>query len=181
MYNFVFKDAKFRDGYLMLKPSDQNYVIMARRIAYDMKPDVEYLAKITRNRQKRSQDANAYFWVLCGKLASVLGLHKNELYRQMIQGIGDNFEILPIRKEAIEKFVKNWESNGVGWVCERTGTSKLPGYENVIAYYGSSTYDTKQMSRLIDLVVQECREQDIETLPPDKLAGMLEDWDAQRN
>lgn len=42
--------------------------------------------------------------------------------------------------------------------------------------HGSSTYDTAQMSRLIDLIVQDCREQGIETLPPDKLAGMMEEW-----
>ena len=54
--------------------------------------------------------------------------------------------------------------------------SKLPGCTNVVLYYGSSTYDTAQMSRLIDMAVQACVEQGIETLPPEKLAGMMEEW-----
>ena len=44
------------------------------------------------------------------------------------------------------------------------------------AYYGSSTYNSKQMSRLIDMAVQDCREQGIEVLPPERLAGMMEEW-----
>ena len=47
---------------------------------------------------------------------------------------------------------------------------------NVTLYYGSSTYDTKQMSRLIDNIVQDCQAVGIETLTPDKLALLLEEW-----
>ena len=43
-------------------------------------------------------------------------------------------------------------------------------------YYGSHTYDTEEMSRLIDGVVTECRELGIETLPPDELKRMKEQW-----
>ena len=43
-------------------------------------------------------------------------------------------------------------------------------------YYGSSTYDSAQMSRLIDLVVQECQAQGIETKTPEELALLKEDW-----
>ena len=57
--------------------------------------------------------------------------------------------------------------------------SKLPGCVNVILYYGSSTYDTAQMSRLINLAVQDCKEQGIETMTPQELAAMMEGWNAQ--
>ena len=33
--------------------------------------------------------------------------------------------------------------------------SKFPGYKKVFAYYGSSKYDTKEMSRLIDNLMQD--------------------------
>lgn len=52
----------------------------------------------------------------------------------------------------------------------------LKGYHNVISYFGSSDYDTKQMSRLIDLIVQDCKAQGIETLSEEKLAAMNEEW-----
>lgn len=52
-----------------------------------------------------------------------------------------------------------------------------------ICYYGSSTYDTKQMARLIDLVVEDCKQQGIETLPPEELERMALEWrqDEERN
>lgn len=60
------------------------------------------------------------------------------------------------------------------------GISKaMPDCVSVCAYYGSSTYDTAQMSRLIDLVVQECRQQDIETLTERELSLLKEGWRAQ--
>ena len=46
----------------------------------------------------------------------------------------------------------------------------------MVLYYGSSTYDGNQMSRLIDLVIQDCKGCGIETLPPERLAGMIEEW-----
>ncbi len=56
------------------------------------------------------------------------------------------------------------------------GDSKIEGYVNVRSYYGSSQYDTAQMSRLIDLIVQECRQQGIETATPQELARYKEEW-----
>ena len=44
------------------------------------------------------------------------------------------------------------------------------------AYYGSSTYDTRQMSQLIDNLVQDCKALDIETLTPEKLSLLMEEW-----
>ena len=54
--------------------------------------------------------------------------------------------------------------------------SKIEGCKNVTLYYGSSTYDTRQMSRLIDLVVQDCKEQGIETMTPFELDALKERW-----
>ena len=82
----------------------------------------------------------------------------------------------PIRKDAVERWVEIWQSNGDGWVCEIMGDSKIEGYVNVRSYYGSSQYDTAQMSRLIDLIVQECRQQGIETATPQELARYKEAW-----
>ena len=62
------------------------------------------------------------------------------------------------------------------------GTWKSCGYDKdgdrlvIRAYYGSSRYNTRQMSRLIDSIVQDCKDLGIETLPPEKLAAMKEEW-----
>lgn len=140
------------------------------------KKDKLYIADLKLKRNKRSLDANAYFWVLCGKLAAVLKLPKDEVYRSYIKEIGDNFQIVPIRDDAKETWIRNWSCKGLGWVCEELGSSKLDGYTNVVCYFGSSTYNTNQMSCLIDMVVQDCKDQGIETATPDEIAKMKARW-----
>ena len=171
-----FSEAKWMmtmDGsWLMLKADMRE----ATALCDSMKPGKTYVADIKEHRLKRSMDANAYFWVLCGKLANALNLPKDEVYRNLIKEVGDNFVIVPIRNDAVEKWIVNWEAKGLGWVCDTLGESKLPGYTNVVTYYGSSTYDTKQMSALISLVVEECKLQGIDTMTPQELSLLLEEW-----
>jgi hypothetical protein len=152
---------------------------LARQFVETMK-DKLYDAELKIHREKRSLDANAYFWLLVGKLAAKIRVPIETIYRQYIKDIGDNFEIIPIRDDAKAKWIENWKSRGLGWVCEELGASKIPGYTNVICYYGSSVYNTEQMSRLIDLVVQDCKEQDIETATPEEIARMEAEY-AQAN
>ena len=56
------------------------------------------------------------------------------------------------------------------------GPSKIPGCVNVTVWYGSSTYDVEQMSRLIDQIVADCKEADIETLTPQELDSLKSRW-----
>lgn len=148
---------------------------------YDELHNAEKLSiKISKRKEKRSLNANAYFWVLCGKLASKLQQDKTDIYRQLIQNIGDNFDVLPIRNEAVETFIKNWQSRGLGWICDNLGDSKIDGYTNVCAYYGSSVYNTKQMSDLIDSVVFECKEQGIQVETPEQIAKIKSLWGEQQ-
>lgn len=124
----------------------------------------EYELSVSKAVKKRSNDANRYFWELVGKLSEKVGVSPEDIYRHYIKDVGGNYEVMPVREDAVETWVKNWRSRGIGWQCEVIGESKLRGYTNVICYYGSSTYDTKQMSRLIDLCVQDCKAHGIETL-----------------
>lgn len=139
------------------------------------KPGKTYDVTIKEHRERRSLDANAYCWTLLDRLAVVLRIKKEDLYRQYIRDIGGNSETVCVQEKAVNKLVDGWRHNGVGWQAE-TMPSKIKGCVNVTLYYGSSTYDTAQMSRLIDLVVQDCKDQGIETLPPHKLAALMEDW-----
>lgn len=124
--------------------------------------------------KKRSLDANGYAWVLLGKLQEVLNIPKESIYKDLIKNVGD-YEVIPIKNEVVEKFKNAWSRNGLGWVTETT-KSKLEGYTNVIAYYGSSSYDTKQMARLIDLIIQECKQQNIEVITEEEVNSLLESW-----
>ena len=136
----------------------------------------KYVADIKEYRERRSLDANAYMWVLVGKLSGKLGLPPEEIYRAAIRDVGDNYEVMPVRNDALERWKVIWQSNGLGWLCEEIGPSKLAGYTNVRNFYGSSAYDKNQMSRLIDNIVQDCKAQGIETLAPAELARLTEEW-----
>mgnify|MGYP000276651941 CR=1 FL=1 len=50
-------------------------------------------------------------------------------------------------------------------------------YRTYTVLAGSSTYDTKEMSELINGLVAECKEQGIETLPPEELARMMAEYE----
>ena len=129
---------------------------------------------IKKHRVKRSLDANAYFWVLVSKIQDKLGIPKELIYKDLIKGIG-SYEVIPIKDVAVDKFRQAWSKNGLGWVTDTT-KSKLEGFTNVIAYYGSSTYDKKEMARLIDLVIQECNQLQIETKTDEEIKSLLEGW-----
>lgn len=135
----------------------------------------EYTLEVKERRKKRSLDSNAYFWTLCDKLAEKTGIAKTEIYRSYIREIGGNSDVLCIQDKAVERFCDLWERGHIGRFAD-TMPSKLEGCTNVIVYYGSSDYDTAAMTRLIDMVVQDCKDNDIETLTPDEIAAMNAAW-----
>lgn len=148
----------------------------ARQVLDSLKPGKVYDVEIKEHREKRSLDANRYCWVLLGKLADKLfPVTKNEIYREYVRQIGP-YKDFELTEWEAKTFRVVWENMGEGWPTEQVDFT--PDGERVVirAYYGSSTYNTKQMSRLIELIVQDCREQGIEPLPPEKLAGMMEEW-----
>ena len=131
-----------------------------------------------KQKHKRSQDANAYAWVLIDKLATVLQKPKTEIYKQYIKDVGGNSETVCVVNKAVEKLCSIWSKNGLGWQTD-TMASKIDGCTNVILYYGSSEYDTRQMSRLINLIVEDCKMQGIETMTPDELSALLDGWEGK--
>lgn len=128
-----------------------------------------------KHRNKRSLDANAYCWVLINKLAQKMNIKAVDIYKMEIKDIGV-YEVLPIKNEAVEKFIEAWQKNGIGWPCEIIGKSKLDGYTNLKAYYGSSTYSSKEMSRLIDSIIDDCKMQGIPTDTPEQIQRYKEEW-----
>ena len=135
----------------------------------------QYVMTIKEKKKKRSLDANSYFWLLCDKLAEKTRIPKTEIYRNYIKEIGGVSDTVCVLDKAVDKLCEAWEQNGLGWQTDRY-RSKMKGCTNVVLYYGSSTYDSKQMSRLIELIVQDCNINEIETLPPEQLQMLNEEW-----
>lgn len=138
-------------------------------------PKKKYRIEIKEHKEKRSNDANAYFWVLADKLAEKLMIPKTEIYRGLVKEIGGVSVSGCFKTDDVKELCRLWEKKGLGWIAEAFD-SKLPGCTNITFYKGSSEYDTAQMSRLIELVVSECDQQDIETKTPEEIARMVDDW-----
>ena len=169
-----FREIRLEGGKLIITPVKQDLgkaMALVRR-----HKDRLYDLEIKEHREKRSLDANAYAWVLIHKLASAMGIKPIEVYRSAIRDVGDNYTPMCVRQQDVARFIRSWESNGLGWPVDDLGVSQVPGCRNLAAYHGSSTYDTAQMSRLIDNIVQDCKALGIETLPPEKLALLKEEW-----
>lgn len=126
--------------------------------------------EMKKHRKKRSLSANAYAWSLIDQIAEALSISKEKVYRNIVMNIGGNTVYLRTRREASEQLIKEWGKNGLGW-CGQVIDEK-GDYCDVVLYYGSSTYDTKQMSRLIELVIQECSELGISTETLEQRARM---------
>lgn len=169
-----FKSAKMETGQLIIDiPPVQRGSVMGW---LKSKKDREYDLTIKEHRNKRSLDANAYAWVLIHELAKELRIKPIGVYREAVLTVGDNYTPMCIREKDLERMTQMWEAHGDGWQCVDRGESNVPGCRTVFAYYGSSVFDTAQMSRLIDGIVQDCKALGIETLTPEKLALLKEEW-----
>lgn len=174
MSEIRFRECRLEGGWLMLKPERED---LGLAMAFVRKLQKKlYVAELKLFRKKRSLDANAYAWVLIHKLAEAMRIPPEEVYRQQIQNVGDNYTPVCVREKDVERFIRGWNANGIGWPVEDLGQSQVPGCRNLMAYHGSSTFDTGQMSRLIELLVADCKQLGIETLPPEKLALLVEAW-----
>lgn len=177
MTNLTFTEAKIlldKGVWLCLKVNEP---APARGFVLGLKQKL-YECILREHREKRSQDANAYMWVLLDRMAAVLGAKKEELYLDYIKRYGI-FKDFTLTVDEAGTFRQAWQMLGTGWPTQQVDYT--PDGERLIirAYYGSSTYNTKQMARLIDAVVEDCKALDIETLPPEKLAAMKEAWHGQ--
>ena len=171
-----FREVKLEGGWLMVRPERAD---MGKAMAVVRKhKDKLYDLEVKEHKKKRSLDANAYCWVLINKIADALRITPKEVYRQAIQNVSGNYEIIPIKEEAVSHFKQVWEAQGLGWPCVNMGKSTIDGYRNLRAYYGSSTFSVSQMQVLIDNLVQDCRALDIEVKSEEEIASLMEVWHA---
>lgn len=141
--------------------------------------DTEYTVSITKKNKRRSLNANAYAWVLCEKIARELSknayISKNDVYKRVIQEAG-TFTYLPIKNDAIDRFIEIWQGHGLGWHAEDAGPAKTEGYTIVRAYHGSSVYTVDEMRRLIDALIDECNQLNIPIENNDYINSLIQEW-----
>lgn len=128
---------------------------------------------------KRSLDANSYMWVLCDKIAKKLSqdgslITKEVVYKDAISNMGI-FEVMIISEKALENFKRVWAKNGLGYIVKVE--SRKDKAVKIHAYYGSSSYDKREMSYLINYIVALCKDLDIETRPQAEIDSLLKEWE----
>lgn len=128
------------------------------------------LYEIKKVRKKRSISANSYLWVLCDEIAEKIGSTKEEVYRRAVADKGV-FSTLEFKsKEAMQDFKRHWTTNGVGWLTKTLSDKQLH------AYYGTSVYDSKEMSVIIEWLIDEAERLGIPTMNDDELKKMTGRW-----
>ena len=145
-------------------------------ITWLLDKDREKVFEVKERKRTRSLNANSYLWVLVSKLAAKLNMPADEIYREYIRDVGVARH-LEVKDDTVETIITAWTRQGLGWQCERLDSSN--GYTILRAYYGSSVYSSAQMAKFIDNVVEDCKAQDIETLPPHELQALVDRWEGQ--
>lgn len=133
----------------------------------------KYDVEIKEHREHRSLNANSYCWVVCEKIAKAINSTKIDVYKRAIRDVG-TFMDVQISSVLETKLIANWEENGIGWIAEKQLGN---GITSVVRLYsGSSSYDTAEMARLIDWLVDEAKELNIDVLTPKERSLLLQDW-----
>ena len=155
--------------------------VEARGICESMTQGERYTADIKKFRKKRSKNANDYLWELCTQISLALAesytyVSKEEIYRKHIKLAG-RCDYVAVPESAVDSLLKGWQNNGIGWfgeVVDFIKNKEIEGAKKVCLYYGSSTYDTKEMSRLLGSVIQEANDMGINTLTESERALLYE-------
>lgn len=130
---------------------------------------------ITRAYKKRSLSANAYAWTLIGQIAKTVHVPEIDVYRKCIADVGGVTDVLRMPKTALMAFSRAFVDGHLGRKVDIIGDDK--NTVDVRVTYGSSDYNTSQMSALIDSIVQECRMLDIPTMDDERICKLIEDWE----
>ena len=136
---------------------------------YDLKP----------HRERRSLDANSYYWVILTKLADVLRMSKPRVHNMILRQYGQaeyfNGKLVPITlmdtDEAEKKAIES-ETFHVKPTSQIKVDKDGIAYRTYYLLRGSSQYNSYEFSILLDGLIEEAKEQGIETLPPAELEKM---------
>lgn len=138
-------------------------------LIFRLDKDTVYDVKIDKHREKRSLNANAYLWKLVTEIGNVLNKSKEEVYLQMLIDYGQSEMVSILSEIDVKGYFKYYKL---------AGTSLLNGKEfnHYKIYKGSSEYDTKEMSILLNGVVQEAKNLGIKTKDDIELERLVEEW-----
>lgn len=119
--------------------------------------DKIYRLEINLYRNKRSLNANAYCWKMCSEIANKTRLSKEEVYLNMLKHYGQSELVSVLSNIDVTGYFKYYEVAGKSILNNKEFT-------HYKIFKGSSEYDTREMSILIDGIIQECTNLGIPTI-----------------
>ena len=138
-------------------------------INWALEQDKDKKLEIKIYRPKRGQKANAYYWELENELANVLRIENDEMHFLLLQKYGQVEMVSVLSTIDVKGYFKYYIEAG-----ESILNGKL--FKHYKVYKGSSEMDSREMSILIDGLVNECKAQGIETRPEEEIRSLLEEW-----
>ncbi len=126
--------------------------------------------EIKEYKEKRSLNANNYYWELVTKLGNVLRMDKEYLHFLLLQKYGQSEMISVVSDVNIQAYLKYYTEAGKSVLNGKT-------FKHYKVYKGSSEMDKREMSILINGLVDECQTQGIETKTPEEIKSLLDRWD----
>ena len=138
---------------------------------FDLLKDKVLSIVIKEYSEKRSLNANRLLWECLGKIAAQLRADKWDIYLMMLKRYGQ-YTYVCVPPEAVEKTKKQWRE------CEELGLIDINGRPamQLICYFGSSTYDKKEFSVLLDGVISEMKEMGIQTPSEREFDEVMKSW-----
>ncbi len=119
--------------------------------------------KLKQHREKRSLDANAYYWCLLTKLAKIHGWSNAEAHNRMLRDYGQYERVegqliavpLPDTDQTEREVLSKMEYHLA--LSPKVTVMKGETKRVYLLLRGSSTYNTEEMARLISGLIEECR------------------------
>lgn len=138
--------------------------------------------KLTPHREKRSLDANAYFHVLVDKIRGKTGYSFSRVKNELITSYGQ-IEYLDSQQVVIKTNIQPDQMVEQETLHCKPIRVEIQNDKEVYfyrVYRGSHTYNTAEMSRLIDGTVQEAKDLGIETMTPAQIERIMSLWETKK-
>ena len=127
------------------------------------------------HREKRSLDANACLWACLNDIAMATGIDKWTLYLKYLREYGQ-YTYLCVVPEAVERLRSQWrEIEVVGDRVTYNEAGEEVIMNEVLCYFGSSTYNSKEFSRLLDGVIEGMRDLGLPSPMTEEVKAMIEE------
>lgn len=124
------------------------------------------------HRGKRSKDANALLWACIGDIARETEVDKWDVYLNLLRRYG-KFTYIVVKPDAAEAVRKQWRESEIIGEIDIHGTKGV----QMLCYYGSSTYDTKEMSVLLNGTISEMETLNLQRPASSDLRRAMEEWE----